>query len=239
MKKLAPFSILIIVSFLVLPSVTFASWWNPFSWGIFHKTQTSIVTPTTNTEPIKTSEEKINELQKQLNDLKKQQPASPSTVANTTSKIVKNTSAQKTVPVAEVPVTLPVATTPPPFDACKNIEGIQSVAPDGMYADNGICQSVSNLDATQIKIQQAQIDAQNQAQNESQKEALQAKQSQLDAINLKIANLNAKYASDVAKVRSNNITVEQANAQINYLNSQYTIDYDALQAQWQQVKYSN
>src|ERR1035437_11196802 len=61
------------------PSIAFASWWNPFSWSIFHKKE---VIPQVQVETQKTPEEKISDLQKQLDDLKKQQ--SVSTSATTT-----------------------------------------------------------------------------------------------------------------------------------------------------------
>ena len=62
--------VLFLIMFIV-PSVAMASWWNPFSWKVFHKKE---VTPTVQIEVQKTPEEKINELQKQLDELKNQQP---------------------------------------------------------------------------------------------------------------------------------------------------------------------
>jgi len=61
--------VLFLIAFIV-PSIAFASWWNPFSWfngWTFHKTEV----PQIQVETPKTSEEKINDLQKQLDDLKK------------------------------------------------------------------------------------------------------------------------------------------------------------------------
>ncbi|MEI7688559.1 MAG: thioredoxin domain-containing protein [Candidatus Nomurabacteria bacterium] len=61
-------SILLLVIFIV-PSIAFASWWNPASWGIFgflHKKESK----QTQVLDSKNYEEKINELQKQIEELK-------------------------------------------------------------------------------------------------------------------------------------------------------------------------
>ena len=30
----------VLLMILVIPQIAFASWWNPFGWGIFHKADT-------------------------------------------------------------------------------------------------------------------------------------------------------------------------------------------------------
>lgn len=82
----------------IIPSIAMASWWNPFSWKVFHKKEivpqvqainTESINNTT-TEQINNSTEEIKKLQKQIDDLKKQQPVSASTVtAPTVKKEVK------------------------------------------------------------------------------------------------------------------------------------------------------
>lgn len=67
MKKY--FGILFLIMFIV-PSVAFASWWNPLSWKIFKKKEPAPQVQVINTEKEKTPEEKIAELQKQLDELK-------------------------------------------------------------------------------------------------------------------------------------------------------------------------
>lgn len=87
-------SVLFLIVFIV-PSVAFASWWNPFSWKVFsflHKKEV----PRVQVEVQKTPEEKINDLQKQLDDLKNQQPVS----APATTPAVKEV--KKTAPVVTV-----------------------------------------------------------------------------------------------------------------------------------------
>lgn len=41
---------IIFLSFLLIPNLVFASWWNPFSWKIFNKTSSTNAIVTTNTE---------------------------------------------------------------------------------------------------------------------------------------------------------------------------------------------
>lgn len=79
---------------LIIPSIAFASWWNPFSWKVFNKKE---VTPQIQIEVQKTPEEKIGELQKQLDKLKNQE-----TNFNTTKTPVKST--QKTSVATKVEV---------------------------------------------------------------------------------------------------------------------------------------
>jgi len=75
------------------------------------------------------------------------------------------------------------------------------------------------------------------------KQAAKNKQDKLDEINLKIANLNAKYAQDIKNINSRGagmgITEGGVAPQIEGLNRTYKEDYNLLQAQWQQIKYGN
>lgn len=63
----------------------------------------------------------------------------------------------------------------------------------------------------------------------------------LNAINLKIAELNAKYADDMKKCNSNNSggLVSGVTACKNSKTETYTNDYNALMAEWQLIKYGN
>ena len=70
MKKYILVSFLVV---LVLPSLALASWWNPFSWGIFNKkTQTPVVAPIVSNG----SSDEIQKLKQQIEDLKKQKVGS-------------------------------------------------------------------------------------------------------------------------------------------------------------------
>jgi len=75
MKK---YAILILLLAFIIPSVVFASWWNPFSWGIFNKkisqsssisSDKTIITSNIN----KDQSDEIESLKKELEELKKQQ----------------------------------------------------------------------------------------------------------------------------------------------------------------------
>lgn len=140
MKK---YLLILFLIVFIIPSIAFASWWNPFSWfnsWTFHKTETI---PQEQVEIQKTSEEKISELQKQVDDLKNQKlnSDSPPVVNNTQKK--STTKENNTNIVSSVKITPEVVTTASPvFDVCKNIEGVQSIAPDGMQANNGNCSKV-------------------------------------------------------------------------------------------------
>src|SRR5690606_17065016 len=67
--------ILTIFSLLIVPQIALAAWWNPFTWKVFQREETS---PQVQVE-IKTHEEKINELQRQLDDLKSEQSVATTT----------------------------------------------------------------------------------------------------------------------------------------------------------------
>jgi hypothetical protein len=47
--------LLSVISFLIIPQVTFAAWWNPFTWNFFHKPTEikieNIITPPTSVFP--------------------------------------------------------------------------------------------------------------------------------------------------------------------------------------------
>ena len=48
MKKFNAYLVIILLTVLIIPSVAFASWWNPFSWNIWNQIfnkQTSMQTP--------------------------------------------------------------------------------------------------------------------------------------------------------------------------------------------------
>lgn len=120
--------------------------------------------------------------------------------------------------------------------AAQQAEANRIQALNAQNVANIAAQNAANLAAQQAAQQKATQDAANQALIQAQNQ----KNLQLNAINQQIAVLNAKYAKDVSDARSAvGVTLEQSDAVVRTLNNQYTIDYDALQAQWQQVKYSN
>jgi len=81
------------------------------------------------------------------------------------------------------------------------------------------------------------------AQQKANEDAKQAKESRINAINLEIANLNAKYMADIAAVKSaavgRGITTGGLAPQLNAIDAQYKIDYNNLTVKYQQILYGN
>jgi hypothetical protein len=86
MKKY--FGVLFLIM-VIIPSVAFASWWNPLSWKIFKKKEPAPQVQVINTEKEKTPEEKIAELQKQLDELKNENKSVEPKKENNTEKKVE------------------------------------------------------------------------------------------------------------------------------------------------------
>ena len=172
-------SILFLIAFIV-PSIVFASWWNPFSWfnnWTFHKTE---IAPQVQVDT-KTPEEKINELQKQLDELKNQQLDSTSTTTPVLEdkKIVPKTdNLTKVVKPAQVVdvclnITGTQTQTPQGYswsygnicsvinltDYCPNINGIQSKVPDGMfiYGSSKECLTQNEINYISDKMTEAKL----------------------------------------------------------------------------------
>ena len=113
MKKYL-FSLLVVM--LIIPSVTFASWWNPFSWNWFtHKNQIIIESPVPKTET----------------------PITVQSPTNATSNLPKND--KTSIPPIQPKETQPEISPTPKIDICKNIEGIQTYVPSGMTANGNVC----------------------------------------------------------------------------------------------------
>lgn len=113
-------SLLLVV--FIIPSIAFASWWNPFSWFTKQSQTVQTTLPVNGSIIINT-------------DTKEQKTISAS--VNNKKKITTNNTEKKSTSVSTPVVSQIVA--PPVYDVCKNIEGIQTIAPSGMYVDNGNC----------------------------------------------------------------------------------------------------
>lgn len=144
----------LVLSIFIIPSITFASWWNPLSWfDGWTSNKTEVALPL---EIQKTSEEKINELQKQLDELKNEKPDSASTTTTSEKTEVKKTASKttnsttiKSTQVVDVCLNIAGIQTTTPLgyswgygnicsvinltDYCPNINGVQSAIPDGMF----------------------------------------------------------------------------------------------------------
>lgn len=83
----------ILVLFLlifIVPSITFASWWNPVSWFNNWSFNRKEVAQQVQSDIQKTQEEKINTLQKQFDELKNKQTESSTSIITTKEKIESN-----------------------------------------------------------------------------------------------------------------------------------------------------
>lgn len=134
-KKISIGIVALLLIITLVPQVTFASWWNPFSW-FNRKIPAPVVVPVskdTANNKVSDSSEEIQKLQQQIDDLKKQQPNTSTTVKKkTTIENIEKKPASVTTPIVPQVIVTP---TPPVYDVCKNIQGIQTVVPSGMYLD--------------------------------------------------------------------------------------------------------
>lgn len=169
MKKYYKFLIILLVTSFIIPQVALASWWNPLSWNIwdiFIKPKTAIQKPTTAnpTTPIEVDILYCN------GSKYSKCPIGQNFVCPTngqdgfcdkgkSSEIKSPKIKEQPSPIPTNPTTNPGQTskTTPVWDACKNIEGTQSLAPTGMYAENGSCFSISNIPTQNITTPSPQI----------------------------------------------------------------------------------
>ena len=243
-KYLLALSLIIFVA----PSIALASWWNPFSWSIFHKKET---VPQIQVETQKTSEEKISELQKQLYDLKKEKLSSDLTATPKPKEVKKSTAVINTTITKET------------IDVCPEIEGIQNIVPIG-YVKYGtgpcvLTNSLNTIPTIQIPITQNTITSQQEEHNKAVKQledyqkqlllaeiktnctdpinqwkiaALQLKADyplKLKALNDSFANTGATYSgvqpSIAALERDTNSKIDALNIQIQQKSLECSIKY--------------
>ena len=220
----------ILVAFILIPQVAFASWWNPFSWKIFYKAEP--------VPQIKT------EAQKQLDELKNQQPASDSVITPPQTERTKPTTNTKTTTEAKKPTTTKstiVNPTQPPvqvIDVCLNIEGIQSQIPSGYSSVSNICTLINikdycpNIEGIQSKIPNGMFFYKNtnECLTENEIEAVENKNSkEIQDLTNEINNLKKEVESQ-AKVQ------KEIKKKIE-LKSQPSTDSEALKIENQIVVY--
>ena len=223
MKKIIAKSIILLtlLSFLIFPTVALASWWNPFSWGIwnniFHKadTKTQIL------------ENKVKELESKLNE----QPTSTPAVTETNKATNTEANQQATQQSAQK------ATQQAAAQAATAKAAQQATAQAAAQAAQ---QAAAQQAAQQAAAQAAaQAQAAQQAAAQAAQQAAADKQAKLDAVNLEIANLNAKYAQDIKDCDSRQASMSFIYACENQVTRTYNSDYNTLAAKFQQIKYGN
>lgn len=217
---------LLLVSF-VIPNLALAAWWNPFSWfkkgpsiknevvKIVTQTSTTTISTSTKTEDIKT----------------------PDNSAIIKAEVEKQVQAALKEKATQDAINL---------EKQKNLEWIaqQNARQAEQEAANLAALQAAQLQSSQNAAnlatqQQAAQNAANQAITQAQNE----KKAKLDAINKQIADLNMKYANDIANVDKDlagrGVTTAYRDALINKISSDYQTSYNLLKAQYQQIQYSN
>ena len=255
-------SIVALATFIV-PSVAFASWWNPTTW--FNSWSFS----SNSDARTQVLEKRIAELESKINT-----NATTTISAISTPSIITATTTATTTPVvkkeikkvaptignsaiieaqvkAQVEATLKAKADQDALVAKQRADA-QAVIDAQNAANLAAQQAQAVKDAANIAAQQAADkaaqDAANlaaqqaaqrlAAQQQTTQAAAQAKHDQLNAINQQIATLNAKYAQDVSAA-SGYGAKDFVDTVIRNINNKYNIDYATLQAQYQQIQYSN
>lgn len=213
---------LVLLSFLV-PSVTFAAWWNPLSWFNNWGSKKEIVEEKLFQEQ-KTQEEKISELEKQVSELKKEQK-------NTMVPVVKKTEKET--------------------QSSDNSDFIQTQQKAKMEAEartkleqEALIVKQKEETEKQKKLEELRIEAEKQ---KTEKQAIQdeynKKQQKLNEVNKKIVELNAKYLKDIENctesLRGRGATKADLYACERPIEEKYNRDYLYLKLEFQQAKYSD
>lgn len=234
---------IIAVVFAFVPLFANASWWNPIDWLSFvkelfsQKTEIVYVQVPATTTPIVAADT----------------PSTAPMIASTSVPVVKVKAAAKVPAVAKksvvqqtvvaspavIPLPVPapapapvVPTTTPPLTHEQELE--RESANENAYA-----RTVLDEQEQQKERDAATVAAQKAIDDANAPTPAQIKQAKLDAINLQIANLNAKYAKDGATINSTIETVADFHIKMDDLRDQYDIDYATLMAEYQQIEYSN
>src|SRR3989344_7684532 len=89
MKSIHKTLLLVLVGLLIVPQVTFAAWWNPFTWNIFNRAKAPQVEVQKTAQP-----SEIEKLRNEVEELKKKtntsvvtppkSPTSPTSVSKST-----------------------------------------------------------------------------------------------------------------------------------------------------------
>lgn len=212
--------IVVIASFLIVPQMALAAWWNPFTWKMFQKKE-PILQVQVETE---TSEEKINELQKQLDDLKNQQPATATPVMKQETK-------------KEVPITNNSAVIQAQIKAQVEAELKSKLDQEALIAKQKAEEEQARLDILRLEVERQA------AEQKAIQDAAKAKQQKLSEINKKIADLNAKYLKDIENctesLKGRGATKAEGYACENPIKVKYERDYNTLKVEFQQAQYGN
>jgi hypothetical protein len=229
MKKYFKLSIILLLVSFIIPQVVFASWWNPFSW--FIKPQEIIQNPTSQTPP-----------ENQTNTTNTQIQTTNTPESKTAPKDVQTQSGQSEL-IAQLQQTISDLRKQLLNSQCPICTKYTFLTTGAVLDDKGnivqsACQTCPTCSNTTSAIDQNL--STNLANQQAAQQAAAAKQAELNAINLEIANLNAKYAQDIKNCSSGiGQTTSFVYACENQVTRTYNNDYNALSAKFQQIKYGN
>lgn len=252
---------------LLFPLITFASWWNPFSW--FNYWTFSEPTQITQTDVL---ENRIKELEKKLQDTSlsnpensnASSPVSTSTITGNNQETDGISSPKEkqllTNPQAIKPTSIPTPITPlvpVVTDVCSNIEGVQTTIPSGYTSSSGSCTLVikkdycPNIDGVQSEIPDdrtvyratgecltdAQIDTIQKKLQESEK-CDEAKKLAVDIAKQK-QTLLAEYNATVAKIQQNSVgaSSDAVASFVQEANTKWSTQDDLLNSQLTTANY--
>src|SRR3989344_7398262 len=93
MKPIHKTLFLVLVGLLIVPQVTFAAWWNPFTWNVFNRAKTPQVEVQKTTQPseIEKLRTEVEELKKKTNTPVVTPPKSSTQSGGTSKPTVKST----------------------------------------------------------------------------------------------------------------------------------------------------
>lgn len=269
MKKYLSILVLVV---LVTPQVAMAAWWNPFSWSVFQKKEASVqqfesrikdleqkleetsgkkVASTTTASPVKVEKPVVKKAEKAVVPVsvaKEVVPEVPKTFVLPSGAVVDG--AGNVVSGAPEQITQPSSAQSDKFAGenyfkeHKTCAGLKEVNADQHSFCVSYALNVLNSQSDsrqQIEAAQAQLKALQELKTIN--DAYLAKKEKLNAINLEMANLNAKYVQDIKDVDTNNagrgVTTFTSDTQKAAITRKYTVDYSTLQAEYQQIQYGN
>ena len=208
MKKILTSLFLLII---IYPTITFASWWNPFTWF-------------KNTQPI---EQKIIQVQGDI-------------PVNTTQKQTE-VKLEKKIPKIKVnntplkikdEVTSPNIVTPTlVIDICKNIEGNQTFVPDNMYVDKDNC----FVQKQQVLPQQEQQPSQEQIRDTQIKALNLEYSSKINNLKQQIIDIKNQYYIDLKNIQSRPESLDFQQGQSLKLLNDANDKIDQINLQIQQI----
>lgn len=242
---------------LVVPQIALASWWNPISW--FRKQPAKTATQESSVKTATSTASEIENLQKRIDDLKKQQPVVPATTASVikkkTEKLASPADNSETIKAqvrAQVEVVLKAKVDQEALIAKQKADeqsriDLVNAQLSRQLAEQAELNKLQVAKAAEVARVKAAQDAEKEALRQEEQRVTQLaatlKQEKLNAVNKKIADLNAKYLVDLKAINDSvigrGITSAGLAPQITALNRQYDQDYAALTVEYQQIQYSN